>query len=328
VKSELPIRDVAALLLCPSSRADGIIMLDLIIETISLRIMVLDRLFKVTISLLIIASGLAVVWLLLTDNTSKSQTSGWLVFVFSIVAIGIEIILWQNIQHVELGRRLANFHQKCVPLALQNLIAEYARGDTRTYSKSGTVPNEIFSSHWAILLFSADAEVRGWVRSNNAKRETKEIYAARSEAAEKALNEQPTQFQFQSEEIVPAKLIPQHYKNCDGSNEPENRNENPEHGYLVGCSREQYEAARDSAFAHLTSRKFAWHCFILDGARYELRHGGQKGAVADAIREIRMELIRVFESDKSPNGADPQKLFEALFYKTERNLELRKHFAS
>jgi hypothetical protein len=328
MKSDLPIRDMAALVLCPNSRADGIIMLDLVIETKSRRIRVLDLFFKITLSLLVIASGLAALWLVLTDHTSKPQTSGWLIFAFSIVAIGVEIILWQKIQHSELGRRLANFHQDCVPVVLQNLIAEYARGDTRTYSKSGTVPNEIFSSHWAILLFSADAEVRGWVRSNNAKRESREIYAATSEATENASIEQPTQPQIQIEELAPAKFITQNYKDCDGTKEAKNRNENPEHGYLVGCSREQYEAARDSAFAHLTSRKFAWHCFILDGARYELRHGGQKGAVADAIREIRTELIRVFDSDQSPNGADPQKLIETLLYKTDRNLHLRKHFAS
>jgi hypothetical protein len=328
VNSEPPIRDVAALTLCPESRANGIKMLDQILIIITKRIRRLDICFKLALLCFIIMFGVAVLWLLLTDNTSKSQVAPWFLCISSMLGIGLDMVVWQKIQHSDFGRRIANFHQKCVPVALQNLIAGYARGDTRTYSKSGTVPNEIFSSHWAILLFSADAEVRGWVRSNNAKRETKEIYAARSEAVEKALNEQPTQFQFKSEENIPAKLIPQHYKNCDGSNEPENRNENPEHGYLVGCSREQYEAARDSAFAHLTSRKFAWHCFILDGARYELRHGGQKGAVADAIREIRMELIRVFDSDKSPNGADPQKLFEALLYKTERNLELRKHFAS
>ena len=172
MKTGLPIRDEAALILCPESRADGIALLDQLIATISHKISVLDLCFKFVLLTLIFTAGFAVLWLYLTDNTSKSQTLPWALCILSVVGIAVQFTVWYKIQHSELGRKLAMLQGDIVPENLKNLISAYAADVKRAETKIGTVPSGLFASHWAILLFSSNTEMRGWVRSRDGKRES------------------------------------------------------------------------------------------------------------------------------------------------------------
>ncbi len=324
-----PIRDEAAMLLCPNSRADGISILDQLIAEMSKKISLLALCFKFVLLTLIFTACVAVVWLHLTDYTSKSQILPWTLCIVSVVGIAIQFTVWYKIQHSELGRKLATLRGDIVPENLKYLISAYAADVKRAETKIGTVPSSLFASHWAILLFSRNTEMRGWVRSRDGKRESKEIYAVSS-----GVSGEPVRIaETASTSVIEPPKAPistgrRYYKDCDGSNERPNVNSNAEHQYLVSGSWASYVTCRDNAFSHLTTNKYVWSCFVLDGARFELRSGGQDGAIAEAIRGIRKELIRVFGHDRSPMGGDPQKSLENLLYSTARNSEIRKHFSS
>jgi hypothetical protein len=327
VSSEPPIRDVAALTLCPESRANGIKMLDQILIIITTRIRRLDFCFKLALMCFIIMFGRAVLLLLLTDNTTKSQVIPWFLCISSMLGIGLDIVVWQKIQHSDFGRRIANFSEASVPEVLQNLIADYADDVTRTFSKAGTVPSSLFESHFAILLFSKEAEVRGWVRSKDGKSQSKEIYAVASRADERLVDVSPVQTTIEAIKPLPVAFVAPPYKGCDGSNEPNNLNENHDHQWLVGGSRREYEVSRNTALSAEPPRIRDWKAFVLDGGRYELRRGGQSRAVGMAVREIQTQLKETFGDDLSPNRKPSSALIKRMLSAGKANAQLRKHFA-
>jgi hypothetical protein len=326
VSSEPPIRDVAALTLCPESRANGIKMLDQILIIITKRIKRLDICFKLALLCFIIMLGIAVLWLLLTDNTSKSQVTPWFLCISSMLGIGLDIVVWQKIQHSDFGRRIANFSEANIPEALQNLIADYSDDVTRTFSKTGTVPSSLFASHFAVLLFSNESEARGWVRSKDGKSQSKEIYAAASRVGERLLDVSPVQTTIDAIKSVPVAFVAPLYKGCDGSNEPNNLNENHDHQWLVGGSRSEYEVSRNAALSEEPPRIRDWKTFVLDGGRYELRRGGQARSVGMAVREIQGQLKTTFGDDLSPNRKPSDALIKRMLSTGKANAPLRKHF--
>ncbi len=323
---DFPIRDEAALILCSASRADGIVVLDRLVNEISKPIRVLDMIFKLALTVLIVAAGLTMLYLAVTDHSPNSAPTAWFLFATSITMIGIEFVVWQKIQHNKFGLRLARLKSHSIPEALQKLILQYAGEDKRVFTKSGTVPSGIFASHWAILLFSKESEVRGCVRSKNGKCESSEMYSSGLMVKQTRLLSQPLVHNSEAKTPDYVSIASPHYKNCDGNNEPENNNSNPDHQWLVGTTRDEYEKSRARAFGHEPPIIQEWKSFVLDGGRFELRSGGQTKAMALAVREIQKELGRRFGSDLTPHGKNSSASIRRMLSTGQHNAPLRTHF--
>jgi hypothetical protein len=322
-----PIRDEAAMLLCPKNRADGIAVLDQLIAEMSKKISLLALCFKFALLTLIFTACVAAVWLHLTDYTSKSQILPWTLCIVSVVGIAVQFTVWYKIQHSELGRKLATLKGDIVPENLKYLISAYAADVKRAETKIGTVPSGLFASHWAILLFSSNTDMRGWVRSSDGKREQREIYTISSAVScEPDLILEATPNSFIDARASPKRVFSRYYKNCDGSNEPANINVNPLHQWLVGGSREQYEISRERALKEEFPPVRAWKSFVMDGGRFELRSGGQRRSIKAATTEIEGELIRVFGDDLPLNKRPSTDLIRRMISSGKHNRAIWQHF--
>lgn len=318
--SELPIRDEAAFVLCPKNRAEGISELDKILAIISMNIRRLDLFLKTLIAVMIVVAGLSMLSLAITDHTHKPRNFVWALFILSSITIGAALIVWLKIQHSKFGLRLARVQGAMIPDCLKELIAAYANDEKRAFTNSGTVPSGLFASHWAILLFSKEPEWRGWVRSSDGRRETKEIYTAVSHRDVTQLKEQ-----MQLGPAIDIETSAPSYKNCIGDHS-DNYNVNPDHQWIVGGSRAEYEACRDQAFADLPPSVANWKSFVLDGIRHELRRGGQPGAIGSAVREIQQELERVFGHKLTPNQKPSKAQIQRMASTGKDNVKLRGYF--
>lgn len=172
---ETSLRIEAALALCPGNLSKGLDELDVLVAEKARQVRPLKRMTELALLLSATAGFAFGCVLYLTDGEAHPASRPWLQYLAALLVIGGGIISWQKLQHNELGKRMLGAAQP-IPAALQSLIIEFASGDRYARTKQGTVPRELFRSHWAVLLFSADSEVRGWVRSATGQRETKEIY--------------------------------------------------------------------------------------------------------------------------------------------------------
>jgi hypothetical protein len=108
--------------------------------------------------------------------------------------------------------------------------------------------------------------------------------------------------------------------------EPRLDSENPAHRWLVGGSREKYKATRNKAFDHFFPSKQSWKKSVLDGGRYELRSGGQDGAINAATKEIQADLTRVFGHCKSPSLRKSDTSIKRMLSSGKANHNIIRHF--
>jgi hypothetical protein len=329
MKKDVPIRDEACEALCPGNRSEGENALNAILAEAEKKIRRLDLMFKLTLMSSVGCAMLTMLFLILTDSRPAPRPLAWGIFVIALAISGGIFVLWQHLQHRSIGRKF--LPDELIPVELKQLISEYAKGDRRVYTSTGTVPRELFHSHWAILLFSDRAEMRGWVRSANAKRTTREIYAVAEAgdvlASNSATAETPARTgtaqaglyaQFLGMDRIPYKGI--------YSDKLENLNNNPDHQWIVGGSRAEYEMGREKAMADEIPYAATWKAFVLDGARFELRKSGQDRMLGFAYKQICAELVKAFGSDLTPNGKPSKSLIMKMLSTGKHNAAFREHF--
>jgi hypothetical protein len=352
MSADSTIRKIAALALCPDSLSQGIKQLDAIINAAVKTVKRWHYIHLVAHFILWLAATLSVFMAMLLSskysNLSILDNYGMIGFLAATASLCAVFLIWRSLQHGYFYRRFGRFIDALIPAALQQLINDFASEERSAWTKAGSVDAGFFESRWAVFLFSKDPEIRDWVRSSKGRKETREIYTTDISVATitptsvnvAVAHSQPVSADLSVNadmQVVvdmpppvqstkpPALAVYMAYKDYDGPESPMDNN-NPAHRWLVGDSREKYEANRDKALDRFIPSQQIWKKFVLDGGRYELRSGGQVGSISAAVKEIQAELTRVFGHSKSPSGRKSDALIRRMLSSGKANDGIRCHF--
>jgi hypothetical protein len=352
MSADSTIRKIAALALCPDSLSQGIKQLDAIINAAIKTVKCWHYIHLAAHFILWLAAAISVLMAILISskhsNLSIFDNYGIIGFLAATASLCAVFLIWRSLQHGYFYRRFGGFIDALIPAALQQLIEDFASEERSAWTKAGSVDAGFFESRWAVFLFSKDPEIRDWVRSSEGRKEKREIYTTdisvatiTPTSANVAVDHsKPVSAKFSinaNTQVVvgiptpvqptkPTALIKyKAYKDHDGPESPL-YNKNPAHRWLVGDSREKYEANRDKAFDKFIPSKQVWKKFVLDGGRYELRRGGQEGSINAAVKEIQAELNRAFGNSKSPSGRESDALIKRMLSSGKANDDIKRHF--
>lgn len=346
--AEQTIRKIAALTLCTNSSSQGIKELDAIINAAAKTVKRWHYIHFVAHFIVwfaaTVGAATAIVLSLKHPNLGIFDNYGLIGLMVATAGICAVFLIWRSLQHGYFYRRFGRFIDALIPAALQQLIDDFASEERSAWTKNGSVDAGFFESRWAVLLFSKEPEIRDWVRSAKGRKETREIYTTDISVATMApisadvavdynqlvSADLPINADVQIVAEAQAPMLrakPQAlvYKDHYGP-EPHLDSKNPDHRWLVGGSREKYEVARNKAFDHFFPSKQSWKKFVLDGGRYELRSGGQGGAINAATKEIQAELTRVFGHCKSPSGRKSDASIKRMLSSGKANQNIIRHF--
>lgn len=292
-----PIRDVAALALCPEDRAKGARLLDAIVEDTMRRARPLKIAFALLESGLYTILVLSVFALLIgwREPHGAFADTAFAVAFFSVIDLLAVSIAWALIQNGWGSRLLRSPGGEGVELLLR-LLGDFANQERGARTRDGIVRPKLFRSALAILLFSGRSDQRGWVRSPNGWREWREILTSAPLPSVGGAEVEPDEEPEPTEEPEPAL-----------------ENNDPKMQWLVGGTAAEFEAGLDRLLREkIQPDQVDLYRFVFTIGRRELRRGGQRGAKAAAIRRIKAELEDHLKRGTGPNGGDPAHVIKHL----------------
>ena len=276
-------RREAALALSPEDVATGIGLLEALIAVVARKARQLNRYYSFGLFVATLQPFFGIgFWL-----ASVAMGDAWGPFtIAAFVCVGLWGIgtaalwwAWTAIQTNPRMGRLGKIPDLEIPSPLQELIDSYGSGARELWTDAGSVvPASLFTSQWAILLFSEDQAERQLVRSPTGVKEVRPILVLPDVAVLPSETEKDDS-DGEREAYSGYRAV------RDG--EPPLRNHNPEMAWLVAGTSKQFREGREKFVATLDSHKVEPFRLILDVARHELRPGGQQEEV---IRTINKEL--------------------------------------
>lgn len=291
MKLGTPIRDVAAFALCPESRAKGMRLLDATVDETARLARPLWVLFAGLIAGLSVALCLSTLGLFLMERTADESFLDcvYLIALLSTLGLFAAWRTWARIQHGG-SLRLVRSPEGENAERLRQLLDELASQKLDARTVGGVVRSELFRSEWAVLLFSRKSDQRGWVRSPDGWRETREIFTSAPLPSASGAEIEP-----------------------DEEAEPPLMNTDPARQWLVGGTAAEFDTGLDRFLrSGIPPDLTDWFRLVLTIGRRELRRGGQRGARAAAIKQIKLELKQRVGRDVGPNGGDSQHTIKQL----------------
>lgn len=309
----IPIRDIAALALCPEDRAKGARLLDAIVEDTVRRarpLKIVFALLEVGLYTILLLSVFALLidWREPHGAFSDAAFAGAFFCVVGLLAVSIAWALIQNGSGSYLLRLPGG---EGVEL-LRRLLGDFASQEREARTKDGIVRPRLFRSALAILLFSGRSDQRGWVRSPDGWREWREIL---------------TSVPVLLPSVGGAEVKPNGEPEPTEEPEPALENNDPKMQWLVDGTAAEFKASLERFLREaIQPDQVDLYRFVFTIARRELRRGGQRGAKAAAIRRIKAELEERLKRGTGPNGGDPAHVIKNLLRGKRGKNDISRYF--